>query len=277
MKKFTVGVIQIDSQDDKQKNLAETEGYIAEAAARGAKLICMPEGVNYVGMDSKANAEAVPGGESFNFFAGQAKKHGVWLHCGSIYEANADGAPPPYNCTMVINPAGELVARYRKAHPFDVVIKDGPSVRESDRISPGDALVTVDTGEVGHLGLSICYDMRFGEMYRIMALEGAQILLCPADFTLNTGKDHWETLLRARAIENSCYVIAPAQIGIKPKFQAYGNSLVIDPWGQVIARASNRPGVFTAEIDLDYVETVRKQLFTLENRRTDLYTLERAK
>ncbi|BAK97520.1 putative hydrolase [Oscillibacter valericigenes Sjm18-20] len=106
-----------------------------------------------------------------------------------------------------------------------------------------------------------------------MTLEGVQIFLCPADFTLNTGKDHWEPLHRARAIENSCYVIAPAQIGSKPKFQAYGNSLMIDPWGNVVARASNQPCVITAEIDLDYVDTVRKQLFTLENRRTDLYTL----
>lgn len=277
MKKFIVGVIQLDSQDDKQKNLTDVEGYIAEAAARGAKLVCMPENVNYVGLDSKGSAEEVPGGESFQFFAAQAQKYGIWLHCGSIYEKHADSDRPPYNCTMVINPAGELAARYCKTHPFDVVIENGPSVRESDRISPGDALVTVDTGEVGHLGLSICYDMRFGEMYRLMALEGAQILLCPADFTLNTGKDHWEAILRTRAIENSCYVIAPAQIGIKPKFQAYGNSLVIDPWGNVIARASNRPGVFTAEIDLDYVTAVRRQLFTLENRRADLYTLVRAK
>lgn len=276
MRKFIAGVIQIDSQADKKKNLAALNTLIADAAARGAKLICMPEGVNYVGMDSKANAEEIPGGTTFCFFSEQAKKYGVWLHCGSIYEKTPED-DRPYNCTMVINPSGELVARYRKAHPFDVVIADGPSVRESDRIFPGDALVTVDTGEVGKLGLSICYDMRFGEMYRIMALEGAQIFLCPADFTLNTGKDHWEPLLRARAIENSCYVIAPAQIGIKPKFQAYGNSLIIDPWGNVVARASNRPCVITAEIDLDYVDTVRKQLFTLENRRTDLYTLHRTK
>lgn len=276
MRKFIAGVIQIDSQADKGKNLAALNTLIADAAARGAKLICMPEGVNYVGMDSKANAEEIPGGRTFCFFSEQAKKYGVWLHCGSIYEKTPED-DRPYNCTMVINPSGELVARYRKAHPFDVVIADGPSVRESDRIFPGDALVTVDTGEVGQLGLSICYDMRFGEMYRIMALEGAQIFLCPADFTLNTGKDHWEPLLRARAIENSCYVIAPAQIGIKPKFQAYGNSLIIDPWGNVVARASNRPCVITAEIDLDYVDTVRKQLFTLENRRTDLYTLHRTK
>mgnify|MGYP001104200200 FL=1 len=149
--------------------------------------------------------------------------------------------------------------------------------RESERICPGDEIVTVDTGEVGHLGLSICYDMRFAEMYRIMALEGAQILLMPADFTMPTGKDHWETILRPRAIENGCYVIAPAQCGVKPKFQAYANSLVVDPWGNVIARASNPPQVITAEIDLDYLQQVRRQIFTLENRRPDVYSLLRTK
>ena len=133
----------------------------------------------------------------------------------------------------------------------------------------------MDTKEVGHLGLSICYDMRFGELFRIMALEGANILLCPANFTLNTGKDHWLPLLKARAIENSCYVIAPGQIGRKPRFQAYGHSMVIDPWGNVIACASDKPCFITAEIDLDYVQTVRQQIFTLENRRSDRYILQR--
>ena len=131
------------------------------------------------------------------------------------------------------------------------------------------------TEEVGHLGLSICYDIRFPELYRIMALEGAQILLTPADFTMPTGKDHWETILRTRAIENGCYVVAPAQCGVKPKFQAYANSMVIDPWGNVIARASNRPEVITAVIDLDYLAQVRRQIFTLENRRPDVYQLTR--
>ena len=208
--------------------------------------------------------------------AGLAKKYNVWLHCGSIYEKNPDDARP-YNATMVIRPDGTLAAKYHKIHPFDVVIPDGPVNRESDRICPGNEIVTVDTGEVGCLGLSICYDMRFAELYRIMALEGAQILMVPADFTMPTGKDHWETILRTRAIENGCYVIAPAQCGVKPKFQAYANSLVVDPWGNVIARASNYPQVITAEINLDYIEKVRKQIFTLENRRPDIYSLSRTK
>lgn len=202
--------------------------------------------------------------------------NGVWLHCGSIYEKNPND-PRPFNSTMVIDPRGNLAAKYHKIHPFDVVIPNGPVNRESERICPGDEIVTVDTGEVGHLGLSICYDMRFAEMYRIMALEGAQILLMPADFTMPTGKDHWETILRTRAIENGCYVVAPAQYGVKPKFQAYANSLVVDPWGNVIARASNHPQVITAEIDLDYLQQVRRQIFTLENRRPDVYSLLRTK
>lgn len=273
MNQFLAGVIQLDSQDNLQANLDTAEALIRGAAAQGAKLICMPESVHYVGPGIREIAEEVPGGPTFQRFSALAKELHVWLHCGSIYAKS--GEERPYNCTMVINPQGELTAHYEKLHPFDVSIGNGgPTVRESDRILPGSRIVTVDTGEVGHLGLSICYDMRFGELFRIMALEGANILLCPANFTLNTGKDHWLPLLRARAIENGCYVIAPGQIGKKPRFQAYGHSMVIDPWGNVTACASDRTCFFTAEIDLDYVQTVRQQLFTLENRRSDLYKLE---
>ena len=276
MNKFTVAVLQLDSQDDVQKNLDTVVSFIEEAAARGAKLITMPESMNYVGLDNAGHAEEIPGGPTFQLMSEQAKKYRVWLHCASINEKNPND-PRPYNSTMVIDPRGNLAAKYHKIHPFDVVIPNGPVNRESERICPGDEIVTVDTGEVGHLGLSICYDMRFAEMYRIMALEGAQILLMPADFTMPTGKDHWETILRTRAIENGCYVVAPAQYGVKPKFQAYANSLVVDPWGNVIARASNHPQVITAEIDLDYLQQVRRQIFTLENRRPDVYSLLRTK
>ena len=276
MNKFTVAVLQLDSQDDVQENLHTVVSFIEEAASRGAKLITMPESMNYVGLDNAGHAEEIPGGPTFQLMSEQAKKYGVWLHCGSIYEKNPND-PRPFNSTMVIDPQGNLAAKYHKIHPFDVVIPNGPVNRESERICPGNEIVTVDTGEVGHLGLSICYDMRFAEMYRIMALEGAQILLMPADFTMPTGKDHWETILRTRAIENGCYVIAPAQYGVKPKFQAYANSLVVDPWGNVIARASNHPQVITAEIDLDYLQQVRRQIFTLENRRPDVYSLSRTK
>ena len=271
MRKFIAAAIQLDSTADKEENVRNVLGLIAEAAARGAKLVAMPEHMSYVGSESRANAEEIPGGRTFQVMAEQAARHGVWLHCGSVYESSGDGRP--YNTCMVISPAGELAAKYRKIHMFDVCLKDGPTVKESDRAAPGDEIVTVDTGEVGVLGLSICYDIRFCELYRLMALRGAQILLAPADFVLNTGKDHWEPILRARAIENGCYVIAPAQCGVKSRFQAYGKSLIVDPWGNVIAKASDKPCVITAEIDLDYLEAVRSQVFTLQNRRTDVYKL----
>jgi len=272
MRKFIAAAIQLDSTGDKEQNIKNAVAFIAEAAARGAKLVAMPEQMSYVGSESRANAEEIPGGRTFQVMAEQAVKHGVWLHCGSVYESSGDDGRP-YNTCMVISPKGELAGKYRKIHMFDVCIKDGPTVKESDRAAPGNEIVTVDTGEVGTLGLSICYDIRFCELYRLMALRGAQILLAPADFVLNTGKDHWEPILRTRAIENGCYMIAPAQCGIKPKFQAYGKSLIVDPWGNVIAKASDKPGVITAEVDLDYLEAVRNQVFTLQNRRGDIYKL----
>lgn len=273
MKRFVAAAIQTDTGADRAENFRALEGLIREAAGRGARLICLPECATYLGPDISGAAEAVPGGESFRFFARLARELGVWLHCGSIYEES--GEARPYNCTMLLDPQGELRARYRKLHPFDVVLPEGTAVRESDTIRPGDAIVTADAGELGRLGLAVCYDLRFGELFRIMALEGAQVFVIPANFTLNTGKDHWLPLLQARAIENSCYVIAPGQIGPKPQFQSYGHTAIIDPWGTVIAQASHRPGVITAEIDLDLVDQARRRLFTLENRRTDLYDLRR--
>lgn len=272
MRKFIVAAIQLDTKDNKEENMKNLIGFIKEAISRGAKLIAMPEQINYVGDKTLENAEDIPGGETFNVMSEIAKKHKVWLHCGSMYEISSDKRP--HNTTMLINPDGELAGKYRKIHTFDVDIKEGPSVKESDRVFPGSEIVNVDTKEVGNLGLSICYDIRFGEIFRIMALRGAQIFLTPADFTLNTGKDHWEPILRTRAIENGCYVIAPGQCGIKPKFHSYGKSLIVDPWGNVIAKASDKPCVITAEIDLDYLDSIRRQVLTLENRREDVYSIE---
>lgn len=272
MNKYVLGVIQMDSTADVDENLHQVELYAQEAVSRGAKVLALPESMNYVGNESAAFAEQIPGGKTFQFLSRLAKLHKIWIHGGSIYEKCATD-PRPYNSTMILNPNGELVAKYHKLHPFDVIIKNGPAVKESDRICPGEGIVTVDAGNYGHWGLSICYDMRFAELYRIMALEGAQILFVPADFTMNTGKDHWETLLRTRAIENGCYVVAPAQYGMKPRFQAYGKSMIIDPWGNVIAKAPDEPCVITAEINFDYLDKVRKQIFTLENRRPDIYHL----
>lgn len=262
----------MDSQSDKTKNLSDARMFLEEAVARGAKFVIFPEGMDYCGLDTNDNAEHIPGGPSFNLLAELAAKHSIWVHCGSIHELR-DGDSRPYNTSFVISPKGELASKYRKMHLFDVDVKNGPVVKESDKVSPGEDIITLDTGEIGHLGLSICYDIRFCELYRLMTLQGANILCIPACFSLVTGKDHWETILRTRAIENGCYVIAPGQVGVKPVMPTYGKSMIIDPWGNVVARASDRPCVITAEIDLDYVESVRKQTYTLDNRRSDRYEL----
>lgn len=272
MSKYIAAAVQLNSQQDKQKNLNDAKLFFEEAADRGAKFIIYPESMDYCGLDAKGNAETIPGGSAFQLLSELAVRYKIWVHCGSIHE-RCEGDQRTYNTSFVINPNGELVALYRKMHLFDVNVVDGPSIKESDRVRPGNEIVDLDTGEIGHLGLSICYDMRFCELYRLLTLRGANILCVPACFNLVTGKDHWEPILRTRAIENGCYVIAPGQIGIKPSMPTYGKSMIIDPWGNVIARASDRPCVVTAEIDLDYVESVRKQTYTLDNRRMDRYEL----
>lgn len=273
--KFNLAILQIDTQDNKEKNLEKLEELINEAAKKKAHIISTAEMVSYLGKKTKDNIERIPGGESFQLFSKKAKEHNLWIHGGSIYEENPKDPLKPFNTTMVINPRGELVARYRKLHLFDVHIDKGPSVKESDSISPGEKIVTLDT-DFGKWGLAICYDIRFGELFRLMALDGVEIFFTPANFTLETGKDHWESLLRTRAIENSCYLVAAAQIGKKPKFTAYGRSMVIDPWGNIIAQASDSEGVLLCEIDLDLPKKIASQLYTLPNRRSDIYTLEKS-
>lgn len=230
MTKFIAAAIQMDSQDDKNANLVAAEGYIREAAAQGARLVVLPETMNYIGRDIAGEAESIPHGLTFQKMAGLARELGIWLEAGSIYESNPEDPSRPFNTTFLIRPDGTLAAKYAKLHPFDVVLPNGVTSRESDRVCPGKVLAAADT-ELGKLGLAICYDVRFGEIFRLMALDGVRIFAVPANFTVNTGKDHWETLVRARAIENECYVIAPNQMGKKPRFTAYGNSMIVDPWG----------------------------------------------
>ena len=273
--KYIAGVVQMNSRDNKKENLQQAVSLIEEAVARGARLIALPEMMNYHGKDFVSAAEDMPGGETFMLMSETAKKYRVWLNCGSIFEKNPnDEQNRPYNSCMLISPDGKLAAKYRKLHLFDVNIGNGgKAIKESSRVSYGNMINVVDAGEFGMLGLSVCYDIRFPELYRLLALKGAEVLFVPASFQLMTGKDHWETLLRARAIENSCYVIAPAQIGKKIHASTYGKSIIIDPWGNVLASAPDKTCLITAEIDLDYCETVRNQLAVMENRRKDLYFL----
>ena len=270
LRRYTAAVVQMDSRNDKGENLKVACRYIDEAAARGAKLICFPEVMNLNGRNvgEGGGRETVPGYTTTILMA-KAREHGVYIHGGSLFERMPDDTRAS-NTSVVIDPEGRIVAQYRKLHTFDGTLPDGTECRESDRIRPGDRIVTVDTA-LGRMGLSICYDIRFPELFRVMMLQGAQVVFVPANFTYPTGKDHWETLLRARAIENFCYILAADQTGQKEQYLASGNSMIVDPWGRVLARADAGPGVIYGKIDLDLVDQVRAQIPALRNRRTDIY------
>lgn len=276
MDKYLVAAIQFDTQYDKGENIKKMCGFIDEAAAKGAKLVAMPEYFNCIGTNKGegGDAEPIPGYTTKILMQKAVEKH-LWIHGGSIQEQNPEGGAP-YNTTVLISPEGKIVAKYRKLHMFDAVLSDGTVCKESATKSSGKQIVTVDT-ELGCFGFSICYDIRFPEMYRIMALRGAKVIFTPANFTMPTGKDHWEVILRTRAIENACYIIAPGQIGKKVSFNAYGKTMIIDPWGNVIARASDKPGVILAELDFSYLTQVRQSIPALKNRRSDVYNIEECK
>lgn len=270
MRKFNVALIQLDTQNNKKENLDTIGKYIDIAAEKGAKIVSLPEVMNIVGenISEGGNAEEIPG-YSTEFLMNKAKEHDIYIHGGSMAEI-IPGDEKFYNTTVMIDNKGEIIAKYSKLHTFDVTLPDGTVTAESDRIKPGSDIVNIDT-EYGNLGFTICYDIRFPELFRLLSLNGAEIIFTPASFTVPTGKDHWEPILRTRAIENGCYIIAAGQIGKKTKFTAFGNSMVIDPWGTVIAKSKDEPGVTIAEIDLDYLEKIRSKIPSLKNRRSDIY------
>jgi len=270
MRKFNIAVIQLDTQNDKKKNLETAAEFIKEAVSKNAKIISFPEVMNLVGKNigEGGQAEPIPG-YTTDFLCSEAKKYGVYIHGGSITEL-IPNEKKFYNTTAMINDKGEIIAKYRKLHTFDVTLPDGTVNMESEKVLPGKDVVTVNT-EYGKLGFSICYDIRFPELFRLLAIKGAQIIFTPANFTMPTGKDHWDTILRTRAIENTCYIVAAGQIGKKTNFTAFGNSMIIDPWGTIIAKAKDEPSVAVAEIDLDYLDRVREKIPSLKNRRSDVY------
>ncbi len=272
--KLSVALVQLDATDDASANIATAAELADEAAAGGARLVALPEYLQYRGPDDgyRASARPIPGPHT-EPFAEVARRRGAWILVGSTAETSADPARP-YNTSTLIAPDGSIAAIYRKIHLFDIAVDSGPTDTESARVTAGDRPVTADV-DGATLGLSICYDLRFPELYRALALAGAQILSVPANFTERTGRDHWEVLLRARAIENGAYVLAPAQIGGPPGQPAFGRSMVIDPWGTVIAQAPDRVGIMRAELDLERVAAVRRQIPVLANRRPAAYvTLE---
>lgn len=264
---FKAALIQIDTQDDKDSALEKISRMIDEAAAKHADIAVMPEFVNYIGGRKGfiENSETIPDGETSQLFASKARQHHIWIHGGSIAERIPDDDSHVYNTTTVFNPKGELAAIYQKLH-----LADNSSITESNLIRAG-SRVTTFTAPFCKLGLAICYDLRFPELYRSMALRGAKAIITAAEFNITTGRDHWELFLRARAAENTCWMIAPDQIGTKRNMTASGRSMVVDPYGNVIAKASDRECVLIAEIDTDYVDKIRERLPHLNHRRPDVY------
>src|SRR6266567_8619169 len=269
--KIRVAAVQMTSSADKSANLEQAERLVTQAAATGADVVVLPEKWNAIGDAAvyHATAESIEGGESVAAMSEWARTHGITLVGGSITERR-EGREKLSNTSLVFDPDGELVGLYRKIHLFDVEV-GGHVYRESEAEEAGDEPVVVH-GEGWPIGLTICYDVRFPELYRILALEGAELVTVPSHFTTPTGKDHWHVLLRARAVENQLYVAAAAQVGeTLPGKLAYGRSLIVDPWGIVLAQAADEESVIAAELDRAHLDDIRAKLPSLANRQANAY------
>jgi predicted amidohydrolase len=262
-----IAAVQMTSGADKQQNLDAATRLIRKAAESGAQFVGVPENFSWMGPEPERdqNAETLEG-STLARMATLARELKITLLAGSVLESGAPGGRL-YNTSVLFGPEGQQLGVYRKIHLFDVEVGDGQTYRESAAVAPGTEVVVAEA-PLGKVGLSVCYDLRFPELYRRHAEAGAVLLTVPAAFTLMTGKDHWEVLLRARAIENQAYVIAPAQQGRHPKDRlTWGHAMVVDPWGLVVARASEGEGFAMAELDAAYLAKVRKTLPALQHRR----------
>jgi len=268
-----IAAIQMNSQENKEKNIDKAEEMIDEAVSKGSKIVVLPEMFNFLGAEEQqpANAEKIPG-LTIKRLMKKAKSHGVYILCGSILEARQAGERL-FNTSVLVDPKGEIIAKYSKLHLFDVSMQGEVVYQESAIVQPGSEIITIET-EFGHLGLSICYDLRFPEFYRRLTVRGARLIFIPAAFTLHTGKDHWERLIRARAIENQVYVVAANQIGsYAPQGMNWGKSMVVDPWGIVLSKAPDKESVIFADIDYSYQQEIREKLPSLRHRREDIFVL----
>lgn len=259
-----IAMLQMNSRVDKPANIARIEELFRTHIRKGeVDLVVAPEYATFLGGSRDAQwaaAETFPGGEGYRALQVLARDYGVTFHAGSMHEASGNRV---FNTSVVFGPDGTEIARYRKIHLFDVETPAGHVFRESDTITRGDSVVGYPLN--GHrVGCAICYDLRFAELFLAHMQQGCDVIVLPAAFNMETGKDHWEVLLRARAIETQSYLIAPGQIGPHPEpageRACYGNSMVIDPWGQVIARASATTGVTFADLDFTYLAQVRGSL-----------------
>ena len=272
-------VIQLSSQDDVTRNLERARALVAEAARAGAALVSLPENFAFMGEEAQKReiAESTDDGAYgpiTSAIVDAAREHGVWVVAGGMPEVSGDAARP-YNTSLLVAPDGRIVARYRKIHLFDVDLPDGTKLLESGATRAGSEPVVAEIAARSRgasappkLGMTICYDLRFPELYRRLVDEGVRIVTVPAAFTLTTGKDHWHVLLRARAIENQVFVLAPAQHGRHPRGRTtYGKSLIVDPWGDVLAQCGEGEGIALAELDFAAQDRVRASLPCLSHRR----------
>ncbi len=262
-----VALVQMNSQADKTANLDQARRLIERAVEEERPdFVALPEMWTFLGesdAEKRAAAEPIPGGSGYGLLQELAARHQIVLHGGSLMERDGDSI---YNTTVVFDREGQELARYRKIHLFDITTPDGREFRESETFSRGARIVTYDA--LGsRIGCSICYDLRFPELYIQLAKDGAKVILVPSNFTLQTGKDHWEVLLRARAIETQTYVLAPAQWGRYGSGRhSYGHTLIADPWGHVIAKARDGVGYVATRLDLDEVDRIRRRMPCAEHR-----------
>lgn len=285
--KFVMGLCQMKVGIDKKSNLAKAEAMVREAAARGANVVSLPEIFNcpYANKYFREYAED-RNGETTSMLSALAKELGIYLIGGSIPEIEEGGASKEgeagevggagkegkvYNTCFVFDREGNVIARHRKVHLFDVDVENGIRIRESDTITPGEDLTVFDT-EYGRFGIAICYDIRFPELFRSLALAGAKMVILPAAFSFATGIAHWDITLRTRALDNQFYLaaVSPARDPESP-YLAYGHSCIATPWGEFSAKTDHRETILIGEVDLDYVNQIRNQLPLLAHRKPELY------
>ncbi|BAZ69169.1 MAG: carbon-nitrogen hydrolase family protein [Pelatocladus maniniholoensis HA4357-MV3] len=268
MKSYLAAAIQMTSVSDLEKNLAQAEELIDLAVRQGAELVGLPENFPYMGeeKDKLAQADAIAH-QTEVFLKTMAQRYQITI-LGGGFPIPVEGTGKVYNTALLVDRNAQELLRYQKVHLFDVNVPDGNTYRESSTVMAGTELPSIYSDELlGNIGVSVCYDVRFPELYRHMSSKGVDVIFVPAAFTAFTGKDHWQVLLQARAIENTSYIIAPAQTGLNyNRRQTHGHAMIIDPWGVILADAGEKPGVAIAEIKPSRLEQVRRQMPSLEHR-----------
>lgn len=272
-RKLKIGICQMLVSEQKDDNLARARSMIREAAAHGSRIVVLPEMFNcpYNSSLFPEYAESFPEGKTFKMLSEAAAAEGIYLVGGSLPERE-EGAI--FNTCFVFGPQGEYLAKHQKIHLFDVNLPDGLSFHESKTLGYGKKITVVET-EAANLGVAICYDIRFPELSRLMVLMGAELIVIPASFNMNTGPAHWELLLRTRAVDNQVFVIGAATArNTGASYVSYGNSAIVDPWGRIIARADEKETILYGDIDLNQIDKTREALPLLRHRRTDIYQLK---